>query len=40
MAGLAGVGGKCVQWVLARRLGAVVATEAVSGDVHVIEIRR
>ncbi len=40
MAGLAGVGGKCVQWVLARRLGAVVAAEAVSGDVHVIEIRR
>ena len=40
MAGLAGVRGRCVGWVLARRVGAVVAAEAVSGDVHVIEIRR
>ena len=40
MAGLTGVRGRCVGWGLARRVGAVVAAEAVSGDVHVIEIRR
>jgi len=40
MAGLTGVCGRRVRWVLARRVGAVVAAEAVSGDVHVIEIRR
>ena len=40
MAGLTGVCGRCVRWVFARRVGAVVAAEAVSGDVHVIEIRR
>jgi hypothetical protein len=40
MTGLARVCGRCVRWVLARSVGAVVAAEAVSGDVHVIEIRR
>jgi len=40
MAGLAGVCRACMHRVLARCISAVVAAEAVSGDVHVIEIRR
>jgi len=40
MAGLTSICGRCVRWVFARRVGAVVAAEAVSGDVYVIEIRR
>ena len=40
MAGLTGVCGRCMRWVLARRVGAVVAAEAVSSDVHMVEIRR
>jgi hypothetical protein len=39
MAGLTSVCGRCVRWVFARRVGAVVAVRAIAGDVGVIEIR-
>ena len=36
---LADIGGQRVQWVLARRIGAVVTTKAIVDDIGVIEIR-